>query len=209
MLIEKEVADFIIYLIKSYQDMEHLFNNTLPDYSIKGSSKYLLRQLIRQINIPHSNMYVSERALNLWKKITNDNIKNKCYTDQVVCKIDNWEHPKYVGASKTASIVTTNRGETFKYNDVFLDEHIVPVELIIRELLKIDTSRQDVYDQIDSVLQDLTVCKLLKEENPKTKFKRCFNLNEVLQTDYSHIKIYCFNEIDEFGEIIKMGKHMI
>lgn len=203
MKLDKEVADFIIYLIRSYNEKESSPNYPLSDYSIKGSAKYLLRQIIRQINIPHTNMYVSEKALARWNKITNDNIKEKCYNDRVKCKIDWLDRPKYIGASKTFQTKETYQGKSFKYNEVFLDEHIVPVEIIIRELLKLDTISKNIYNQIDLILQNLTVCKILKEENPQNKFNRSLYLKDVLRTDYSQIKVYNFNQIDDYGKIIE------
>ena len=203
MKLDKEVADFIIYLIISYNEIESSSIYLLSDYSIKGSAKYLLRQLIRQINIPHTNMYVSEKALAQWNKITNDNIKEKCYNSRVTCKIDWLDRPKYIGASKTSQTEKTYQGESFKYNEVFLDEHVVPVEIIIRELLKLDTTSKNIYNQIDLILQNLTVCKILKDENPQNKFNRSLYLEDVLKTDYSQIKMYNFNQIDESGKIIE------
>jgi len=202
MLLDKQVADFIIYLIKSHKENTSLSKNDLSEFSIKGSAKYLLRQTIRQINIPHSNMYVSEKALNLWKSITDDNIKQKCYNDNVKCKLEEWIHKKYVGAKKSAEIVKTCKGQFFKFNDVFLDEHIIPVEIIIRELLCLDTDSPDIYNQIDLTIKKLAVCKILKEENPSTKFNRSSDLETVLQSDYANIKVYNFNQIDEHGNII-------
>lgn len=202
MNLDNEVIDFIIYLIDSHNKTNK--STTSQPYSIKNSAKYILRQIIRQMSIPHENMYVSQEALTLWVSKTNDNIKEKQYRDWVKCKADWYDRPVYIGAEKEPrKTVPTYKDNRFRFNEVFIDEHIVPVETIIQHLLKLNTNDTDIKKQIESILSNLNICKLLKKENAAlNKYKRPINVNEVFKTEYKNIKVYNFNQIDNHGNLI-------
>ena len=202
MNLDNEVIDFIIYLIDSHNQTNK--STTSQPYSIKNSAKYILRQIIRQMSIPHENMYVSQEALTLWVSKTNDNIKEKQYRDWVKCKVDWDDRPVYIGAEKEPrTTVKTYKDKQFRFNEVFIDEHIVPVETIIQHLLKLNTNDIDIKKQIESILSNLNICKLLKKENATlNKYKRPINVNEVFKTEYKNIKVYNFNQIDNHGNLI-------
>ena len=202
MNLDNEVIDFIIYLIDSHNQTNK--STISQPYSIKNSAKYILRQIIRQMSIPHENMYVSQEALTLWVSKTNDNIKEKQYRDWVKCKVDWHDRPVYIGAEKEPrKTVPTYKDKRFRFNEVFIDEHIVPVETIIQHLLKLNTNDIDIKKQIESILSNLNICKLLKKENATlNKYKRPINVNEVLKTEYKKIKVYNFNQIDNHGNLI-------
>ena len=198
MILKQEVADFIVYLLKCIKSQDKNKQEDMEDYSIKGSAKYLLNHLIRQMKIPDNQMYVSQKALDRWNEITDDNIKEKSYNNKVSCKI-NWNnHEQYKGANKNAGKQSTAKGKKFKYNDVFHDEHIVPVSVIINELLTLNLdNNSNLKSEIEDKLGHLTMCKILKEEDRaiKHKHKRSFIVEEVLKTDYKDIAVYNFNEI--------------
>ena len=161
MNIDQEVLDFIIYLIKSHK--ENISKSSLQDFSIKGSAKYLLSQTIRQMYIPHDNMYISEGALALWQEYISDDIKTKNYRDPITCKKDWDNRPKYTGAKNTCeTIQKTPAGSSFAFNEVFHDEHIIPVSDIINMLLELqlDNNASD-YQKIEQVLTNLCSCKIL------------------------------------------------
>lgn len=208
MNIDQEVLDFIIYLIKSHK--ENLKKDNLQDYSVKGSAKYLLSQTIRQMYIPYENMYVSEGALALWQEYISDDIKTKSYRDSITCKKDWTNRPKYTGAKKTyETIEKTPAGSSFAFNEVFHDEHIIPVSDIINILLDLplEDNNSD-YEKVKAVLKNLCVCKILKSENIELnkvgKYKRKDNerylsVDEILSNLYKKAKInkvYKYSEID-------------
>lgn len=99
---KKEVLDFIIYLIKCTKDGKQNYDD-LEDWSINGSAKYLLAQVIRQLKIPDCNIFISRNAWERWKSLTDDNIMRKFYKDQVRAKID-CKLEQYIGKKKNHPI---------------------------------------------------------------------------------------------------------
>lgn len=157
-----ELLQFILYLIKSYKED----NKNLKNYSVKGSAKYLLQQIIRQINIPYENIYISKKALNAWNKYICEDIKTKSYRDLIVCKKDWKNRPKFKGAERNPIFVNTNAGSKFHFNETFHDEHIIPVNDIINNLLNLQLNNNDSdLINIENILKKLCLCKILKEEN--------------------------------------------
>ena len=183
---QNKVLDTIINLIqgiKSNQNLSSNFNNELLQLDQCG---YLLSQVLRHYKLKPSQSFVSEKAFELWSKITTENIFNYTYRDKVTKNIHGEIFvDKYKGGEKYPHQTNCllSYGDTFTFNDVFIDEHVVPVNVIIKELKKLPTLD---YISVKNVLDKLCICKLLKEEDRKIKNKndRSTDYKEVFYTDY-------------------------
>ena len=146
--------------------------------------KYLLNQIIRQVPVPDNRRYVSDKAQKLWDKLTDDNIWKYNYQDSVkVTNNRDMKVKKYKGSSK--KYVEAVVGDSFTFNDVFHDEHIIPIDVIIAELRnikKIEISAEKVAE----ILNKICICRITKEEdrNIKPRSNRPFDLKKAYKEAY-------------------------
>ena len=196
---QNRIFDIIISLLIGIKNHDCLTETTDSGEVLTVTQcKYLLNQTIRQYQIPKDHYFVSEAALELWQKIRRDSIFNYTYRDKVVKTIHEpvWID-KYNGSRKKPyQSLYLNCGESFTYNDVFTDEHIVTVSDIIKELKALPSYD---YAEIKKVLDKIYICKVLKEEdhNIKNKHTRPTDYQLVINTDYfdAGIKVLRFNEV--------------
>lgn len=189
---ENQIFDAIILLVRSIKadgnnpriEAEH---DGLT-YIMQGS-KYLLGQLIRQISVPEDRIFISVKAEELWASITNEPIQNYWYQTPVTCMQNGVKVKKYKGASrKDYEECTLQKGETFPYKDVFHDEHIVPIKMIIDELI----AEHDLdYDGVARILSKICICRITKEEDAaiKHRYKRPDSFEETIRTTYKEAGI--------------------
>lgn len=184
-----KVLDLIINFVKAINIGEFCDeDNNLKIFS----PKYLLNQILRQISITNNNYYISRLAIQKWKEISDDDIKNYSYRKIVTC---NNEFPIFVKCYKNNSkqyeekILT--KGNKFTYKDVFHDEHMIPIDIIIKQLCDLDKNNNLSYENINKVLNQIYICKMLKEEDRKIKekYKRPFNLTEIIENIYKPVGI--------------------
>lgn len=199
--------DFLVALIKACQDTKEDKHIDPPKgFDAKlGGSKYLLNQSIRQLWNRPGHVFATKKALDLWKKLKiGKPIFEYYYQKPVFYKNEEPVHIKcFKGANKTPywedNIRYTGKKGYFRFRQVFHLEHIVPINIIIGQLLKIDLNRdkEDVYKEIDAILNKIYVCYMLKTENIKlngvAKNKRSDNYKQVLDVDYKKAGI----EIEE------------
>ena len=196
---QNRIFDIIINLLIGIKNHDRLTETTDSGEVLTVTQcKYLLNQTIRQYQIPKDHYFVSEAALELWRKIRRDSIFNYTYRDSVVKTIDEpvWID-KFNGSRKEPyQSLYLNRGESFTFNDVFTDEHIVTVSDIIKELKALPSYD---YTEIKKVLDKIYICKVLKEEdhNIKNKHTRPTDYQLVINTDYFNagIKVLKSNEV--------------
>lgn len=156
-----------------------------------NSCSYLLNQTIRQYQIPENHYFISKKAFELWSKISSDSILKYTYRNKIIKNIPGIVYiDKYKGSEKLAyeKGCLLDKGDSFIYNDVFTDEHVVTVSNIIEELLKL-TKIDDI--SIKSVLDKIYICKMLKEEDRciKNKNRRSLDYREVIAEDYFDVGI--------------------
>ena len=203
---QNRVLDVIINLlmgVKNGKSLRESFNGEIVEIS---NCAYLLNQVIRQYSIPTSHFFISKKAFELWAKIRNDCIFNYTYRDKVVKNTrDIVSIDKYKGSEKEPYSKDHNLlfGESFIFNDVFTDEHIVPINIIIKELLSLDTYD---YLSVKKVLDKIYICKLLKEEDYiiKNRSNRSSDYREVILSDYYDvgIRIKDFDNIKAAEELL-------
>ena len=137
---QNRVLDIIINLLIGIKNDNKLIGKSCKDEEILlNGCSYLLNQTIRQYQFPESHYFVSEKAQELWNKISSDDIFNYVYRDTVTKDIEGVVVvDKFRGGEGTSyakeSIV---KGDKFIYKDVFSDEYIVTVSDVIKELLNL------------------------------------------------------------------------
>lgn len=189
---QNRILDIIINLLNGIKNKNSIVEELETDttMTLKGVS-YLLNQTLRQYNIPKSHYFISEKASELWDKISTDDMLKYTYRDKVTKRTQEIVHiDKYKGGEKEPfqKDVPLKKGESFIYNDVFTDEHIVTVSDIIKELLKLS---QYTYSSITNILDKIYICKMLKSEDRmiKNKSKRSTDYREVINKDYLNVGI--------------------
>ena len=179
---KNEVLNLIINFVKAINEGTFKDNN----YQI-NSPRYLLNQILRQIQLPESNYFISERAKQKWLELSKENIKNYYYQKHVLCENNN---PVIVKCFKSNSNNFAKKelvnGNKFVYKDVFHDEHMIPIDIIIKKLCEFYLSGQLNYNNVEQTINNIYICKMLKEEdrNIKIKYNRPFELDKVIQNIY-------------------------
>ncbi len=190
--------DMIILYVKAIR-----YNNGVISCECEGknteihNAEYLLNQTIRQIGIPKNRYRISEAAKKKWDEITNEPIDNYFYREKVICTN---EGPVSVdlyrgNASKPYGTKDLKKGDSFIYREVFSNEHMIPVKMLINELLALEELN---YKEVLRVLDLIYICCLLKKEEKdiKTKFRRSLNIEEVIKIDYKDINLVMTEDID-------------
>ena len=135
---------------------------------------YLLGQIIRQIDVPAERKHLSVGAKEKWKELGFDekDIWKYNYQDWVSCNTS-VTVIEYKGASKNGVEVSVAKNGGFTLREVFHDEHIVPINDILKELFKIP-KEQLTYEKISEYLDKIHICRILKSEDRKIrpKYKR-------------------------------------
>lgn len=191
--------DIIITFLKNW----HSYNENGTTYGYLGaptdkyntecinlwSPKYLLGQILRQI--PVTKKYVSDAAQELWDQLTDDDIWKYNYQDKVQTKNKDVNVKKYKGASKTAEDEEGKEvGNSFIFREVFHDEHIIPIAVIIEELLELKGG-EITPEKVAKIIDKICICRITKEEDRKIKprYKRSPDLSEAYETAYKPNKV--------------------
>ena len=195
-----EVYDMIIALARGCNNKERYENTEYSNFikfSYNAEAKtlwatdYLLNQLLRALEIPKERKLVSEKAKELWNMLEVKDGKGR------LLDINNFSNHQtfvpskpgisldiYIGAEKEPREQKLTDGKTgFHFNDVFHEEHIVPVKVILDEIIK--TKELD-YEKLDAILKKMYVCRMLKKEdrNIKAKYKRSSDYKEIINNLY-------------------------
>ncbi len=188
---DAETMNIIIYLLSKYKEK----NDSPIKYELSyGSAYYLLNQTVRQLSLPKEKYLLSEAAKQLWDSLTSKEIENYFSRESIENeKIESITLPVYKGNKKESTgNVDVKKGKTFIFNNVFHCEHIIPINMIVKKLLEL---QNPTTDEVSAILDHISVCRVLKEEDRKIKEKlsRPFNENEVIE------KIYLRNGIKIVG----------
>ncbi len=126
----------------------------------------------------------------MWSEITNDEvmIKDYHYTNPVEVKNEITLNV-YKGASNTPESIKYSNGGKVQYRQVFHDEHVIPIAVIIDRLVKLDNESALTPQNVRSVLDGIYICRMLKDENVKLgskgyKTKRRETLKETIEEIY-------------------------
>lgn len=180
---KNEVLDIIISFIKACKKgKEHAYIEC--DGKRIWSANYLLNQILRQYYIDDNHILVSKKAQEVWNQIAvEEDIKRFNYRNTFTAKID-VEINMYFGAKKDGEQTLIKQGQKVIWNNIFHDEHTIPINVIIKELCSLETLN---YANVSKVLDKIYICKMLKEEdrNITEKSNRSSNIIEVVEKVYS------------------------
>ena len=131
----------------------------------------VFNSMIRHIEIPEENYYVSKEAIKLWEKLSKDNIFNYHYTDSV--KYDFTEPirlPHYTGGAKKTNLYIDfpNKNNKFDFRSVFHEEHITDIKSICKKLISLP-DEELTEENIHNILSNICIAIILKEEDHKLK----------------------------------------
>lgn len=188
-----EMSEDIFTLIKILT--RSVVNNAKIESKFDGGSlilsntKYILNQTLRQITLPSKNIYISNKAHDLWKKISSKNIRDYNYKQKVECEnIDPIIVRTYKGSNlNPEKKLILQKGVKFVYNDVFHEDHIIPISQIVKRLCDLKKAEKLTNENILKLLDSITVCKMLKDEdrNIHEKSKRPESINEIIEKIYA------------------------
>ena len=164
-------------IVSNFEGKEYVLNNT----------DYLLNQVLRQYTINPDHYLISKQAKNLWNQIGDGrDISNFYYQEKVICRNDNVSVEKFKGASNKGDFALLEKGKNFTYKDVFHNDHIIPLKMIIDKLNELKRDKKLNYYTLKKVLDNIYICRITKREDRdlKNKTKRHFNIHECYERIY-------------------------
>ena len=197
-----EVFDLIITLLKpmkNEKDIECIEDD--KTYRIYSHDNYLLNQTLRRYYQGEDKILISEKAKNLWIQLFDENqmvekkkgkekvekiIRNFSYDDKItVDKKPNVNIDRFSGNKKTPEKdgLEIEENQKIQYNDIFHDEHIIPLEMIINELKEIENPEinEETYKKLKEILDKIYICKMLKSEDRDLMDSRKRNSTNVVK----------------------------
>lgn len=186
-----KILDIIIEFVKAIKNTPKTNKDEAYFYMNDGknilwNAKYLLGQVLRQYAIKPNHKFISVRASKLWKEITDEEIDNYYYTKGVPVQRETILN-LYKGAEKEPSQkdIVFEVGQKFAYRQVFHDEHVIPIDTIINKLCELENAN---YENVQKVLDNIYMCRMLKSENIKlnngNKRKRKENVIDTIEDIY-------------------------
>ena len=187
------VLDIIIAFVKGFKSEGEVIQTNYNGVTYKiHSCRYLLNQILRQWHTPKERYYVSKRAMQLWEKLSKDDIGNYYYNNIVTCECEEPIKVRiYTGSSNNFENRILNKGDKFKFNSVFHEEHIIPINVIIDQLCNL---QELTYSNVEKILNKISICRILKEEdkmlnaNHSKKHRPC-DVEDVLNNIYRKVGI--------------------
>lgn len=191
MEINEDIFKLIKILTRSVVNDSKIESEYNGDCLVMGNTKYILNQTLRQMTLPDDNIYISNKAYELWQKISpkNYDIREVNYKQKVICENDEPIKVKvYKGSNSTPEKeeLTLQKGVEFVYNDVFHEDHIIPVSQIIKKLCELEKANKLTNENILKILNSITICKMLKSEDRDIheRSKRPQSTDEIIDRIY-------------------------
>ncbi len=179
------VLDLIIEFVKAVNTKNKIVSKNDNKEHIIGNTKYLLGQIIRQYEIAEDHYYISSAAEDLWRKLSTEDIWKYKYRASVKCSsIEPVCVKKYKNNENNSTEEEVKNGEKFIFRDVFHDEHIIPIKVIIDKLMNL---KELTYPNVEAVLDQIFVCRILKSEDREIpqKSKRPFDFERIRKKIYA------------------------
>lgn len=156
-------------IIKALKALLPTYQKPSPTPACKEDAKalrYLMGQIIRQYDIPKTHWHISEGAKLRWTMLNGGNIKDYHYQDTVTCEKLHTPitYELFIGAQKTGTQTTLSNGSAFPFRQMFHEDHVIPVSLILDELAKLNYINETT---IQGILNQMHLCVILKEEDRK------------------------------------------
>ena len=89
---------------------------------------------------------------------------NYHYRNWVVCDklTESVKFGVFSGAKKIGIEKQFNKGDKFRFRELFHEDHVIPVSLILKEMIDNTPAK---YEDIENLLNKMHVCVILKEED--------------------------------------------
>jgi len=176
------ILDSILSLLQAYRNLI-ISNQNKKD--LEGL-RYLLGQIIRQYDIPKDNCHISKAAYARWTELSVDKIEKFHYRDVVICnnlKVAK-EYLLFKGANSKGDRTELTQNRTFVFRQMFHEDHVIPVSLIIKEMANLSVVDKS---SIRMILEGMHICILLKEEdrNIGRTRNRSLNFEENIKNVYT------------------------
>jgi hypothetical protein len=144
-----------------------------------SGANYLLNQILRQYIIDDSHCFISEEAKKTWEKLelSKDTYKKDGTYKHSQDMEDYWYQRRiYITSVKGDIQLYDKKGthyrtgaiinDSFQYNHLFHDEHIVTISDIIQALFDLVPNNL-TDDKISNILDKIYICRILKSEREK------------------------------------------
>ena len=115
----------------------------------------MLRDVIRKFKVDRDHVYISNNAQKLWNNImVKNDMYNYQYTDRIICtkKSDSKVKLYKSNENKPFSTTTLSLGNEYKYNNIFHDDHMIPLSVLINRLTSYDRINEK---EVNEVLKNL------------------------------------------------------
>lgn len=197
---KNDVLDIIIDLVHGVQSEDNAVKGSWKDRELAiGSARYikksglareLLNKTLRFYRIPDENLFVSKKAFEVWKEITDISIWD--YHDLQAIKLDNCE--KIVLKTKKFEQIELIRGEkkttpSIQFNQVFHTEHLTDINSVIDSLCALKGAELN-YANVMKILDKICMARILKEEaanlDHNNKTGRGLDLKHVIRILSNH-----------------------
>lgn len=164
-------------------------SSSASDSRTKNCLRYIINQAIRQYSIPEKNWHLSKEADALWKKLTSQPIDGNYYKEIITC--DALTEPIEVNIYKGASHQVQKRilkpGDKFIYNDIFHNEHVIPVSRIVDELFELWKNNNLTKDTVREKLDSMHIARITKDEDRRitSVSKRPGSFDDIIHNVYN------------------------
>ena len=125
--------------------------------------------------------------------MSTEDIRNYHYKDRVVCDnlFGSVSYDFYKGASKVGGPSTLSKGSTFDFRQMFHEDHVIPVSLILGQMFKMQAPTNKA---IENLLNKMHLCIILKEEDRRigrTK-GRSLVFSDTIKKVYNNAGVYLY-----------------
>lgn len=148
-----------------------------------NDSKQMLRDVIRKFKVGRDHVYISNNAQKLWNNImVKNDMYNYQYTDRIICtkKSDSKVKLYKSNENKSFSTTTLSLGNEYKYNNIFHDDHMILLSVLINRLTSYDRINEK---EVNELFDNIYICKMLKEEDrnigKKYRLNRPYDIDEI------------------------------
>ena len=186
----EDIFKLIKILTRSVVNGSKIESELDGDSLVLDNTKYILNQTLRQLTLPAENIYISNKAYELWQKLSPKNygIREVNYKQKVICEnIEPIKVKVYKGSNlNPEKELILQKGAEFIYNDVFHEDHIIPISQIVKKLCELEKADRLTNENIFKILNSITVCKMLKDEDRDIheKSKRPQSTDEIIDKIY-------------------------
>lgn len=172
---QEMLLDVILVALKGYvrHNADENNNDEEARYEEKINFSYLLGQAIRQWQIPKENWHTSKNALELWKKISNQEITSHFQYKETFECVRSITIPRFKGTTRDfdkIDNISKNCGDNIVFNEIFIAEHTIPVA-DIRDALVMCYKRNKGWKRLKlkreliTILNKMHITQMLKIED--------------------------------------------